>query len=641
MIQVLAAALAAVAVAWWSYGTLEEPVAGRRAPAALRAGALFFLLAGWWLPPLPFGTGGSETVRALLLDASASMSLPARLDGPSRADSAARLAEPESADVWLAFGDSARPSTLPEYSTLPPADLASRLVPALEAARAAGADSAIVVTDGELDDREAARAAIRRLGLPVREIRAAEPIGRLAIRQIDAPRAVEAGDTIRFVVEVAAVGQPLRSDSASISLDAPDGTRTIVRFVPPTPGRTRRVRVSAVAGGGSGDAWRAYDVRLQADADPLAPGLNRRVWIEVVATAAGAVVVAVDPDWEPHYLLPVLDRSTEGGARAWLRVGADRWIRSGSDRLASGDGARVRSDAARARLLVVQGTPGEGPAWLQRLAERHPRVLWLARGPGRVPGSSMRVGAARPGEWYPGGPPPSSPIAGYLEGVDDPSLPPVGRLFVLEGQDWAPLELRRNRTGAGEPPIGGERTGDRRRIVVAAEGLWRWASRAGETRELYRSMFAGLAGWHLEAADRRPLELVSTRLSAGDTIRWRAAPEVDEVRLTVRDSTGSPIWSDTLATPDTLITGPPAPEGTLRFEAEGRLGPEGFRVGRPFEAEGTVRELAAREAGDPLDDALAASGLSAVRAGRAVWPFVLAALMLCGEWLWRRRIGLR
>ena len=639
MIPVVAAALVAAAVAWWSYGVLEEPVEGRRGPAVLRAGALFFLLAGWWLPPSPFGTRGSDAVRALLLDASASMSLPARLDGPSRADSAARLADREPAELRLAFGDSARSATADSIRS--PADLASRLVPALEAARAAGADSAIVLSDGELDDRQAARAAIRRLGLPVREIRVAEPTGRLAIRQVDAPKAVETGDTVRLVVEVAAVGGALRSDSASLSLDAPDGTRTIVRFAPPSPGRTRRVEVSAVAGGASGEAWRAYDVRLQSDADPLAPRLGQRVWIEVVATAAGAVVVAVDPDWEPHYLLPVLSRSTEGGARAWLRVGADRWIRSGSDRLVSGTAARVRSDAERARLLVVQGTPGEGPAWLQRLAARHPRVLWLARGPGPVPGSSLRVGAPRPGEWYPGGPAPSSPIAGYLGGLDDPSLPPVGRLFALEGQDWTPLELRRNRTGAGEPPIGGSRSGERRRIVVAAEGFWRWASRAGETREVYRSMFAGLAGWLLEAAGRRPLELVRTRLPAGDTIRWRAAPEVDEVRLTVRDSAGGLIWSDTLAPPDTLIAGPPAPEGTLLFEAEGRLGTESFRVGRPFEAEGAARELAAREPGDPLDDALAASGLATVRAGRAVWPFVLAALMLCGEWFWRRRIGLR
>lgn len=640
------AALAAAGIAWWSYGVLEEPVQGRMGPALLRSAAIFFLLAGWWLPPIHRGAGGDAGVRALLVDGSASMRLPASPGGTSRADSAAQLASGDGdADLRFVFGDSARVPVDGEgegsREAVPAEDRSSRIVPALEAARAAGADSVIVLTDGELDDRGAARDAIRRLGLSVREVRVARPAGRLAIREIDAPRAVEAGDTIRLVVEVGAVGEALGGDSASLSVTGPDGTRSIVRFPAPTPGRTRRVTAMAVAGDGSGDAWRSYDVRLEADADPLAPGVRHRVWIEIVPTAAGAVIVAADPDWEPHYLLPVLNRSTEGGARAWLRVGADRWIRSGTDRLASGDDARVRGDASRARLLVVQGVAGELPSWLQRLAAQHPRVLWLTRGAGAIPGSGVRVGAPRTGEWYPGGTPPSSPIAGYLEGLDHPSLPPVSRLFAVDGHDWAPLELRRNRTGAGEPPIVGDRTGGRRRVVVAAEGLWRWASRGGEAREVYRSMFAGLAGWLLEAADRRPLELVRSRLPAGDTIRWRVAPAVDELRLVLRDSTGAAIWGDTLVAPDTLINGPQAPEGTLRFEAEGRVGSEGFRVGRPLEAEGTVRELTAREPGELLDDASPASGVSAATGGRAVWPFVLAALMLCGEWYWRRRIGLR
>lgn len=641
---VVLAAVAAVAVAWWSYGFLEEPVSGRIGPAVLRGAAVFLLLAGWWLPSMPFRAQDGGTVRALLVDASASMSLPASPGGMSRADSAARLASAQETDLRLAFGDSTRPleplDATGSGGEAPAIDLSSRLVPALEAARAAGADSAIVVTDGELDDREAARDALRRLGLSVREVRVAQSVGRLTIRQIDAPRAVEAGDTVRLVVEVDAVGEPLESDSASLSVTGPDGTRSIVRFAAPTPDRTRRVTAKAVTRAGD-DAWQSYDIRLEADADPLAPEVRHRVWIEVVPTAAGAIIVAADPDWEPHYLLPVLRRSAAGGAQAWLRVGPDRWIRSGTDRLATGNDARVRQDASRARLLVVQGAPGDVPTWLERLADRHPRVLWLARGAGSIPGSEIRVGAPRPGEWFPGGTPPSSPIAGYLQGLDHPSLPPVGRLFAVEGYDWAALELRRNRAGAGEPPIAGDRTGGRRRVVVAAEGLWRWASRGGEPREVYRSMFAGLAGWLMEAEQRRPVELLRSRLSAGDTIRWRAAPEVDEVRLVVRDSTGDLIWADTLAAPDTLIAGPPAPEGTLRFEAEGSVGAESFRVGRPLEAVGAARELTAREPGDPLDGAVAALGSPAAAGGRAVWPFVLAALMLCGEWLWRRRIGLR
>lgn len=644
LIPVALAALAAAGLSWWAYGRLEERVPGRSGPAILRGLALFFLLAGWWLPPLWTGGAAGRPSRAVLVDRSLSMSLPVSPGGPTRADSANRLLRSLDADVVRWFGDSVRPPSGTAGGAQAglggsPGDGASRIVPALEAARAAGADSAILLTDGELDDREAARTAARRLGLGVREIRVASSVGRLAIRRIDAPSTGEAGDTLRLVVEVAAVGEAMTVDSASLSIAGRDGVRSILRFEVPAPGRTVRVPVGVTAPEG-GDAWQSWDLGLEPDADPLSAGVRHRVWVEIVPTAAGAVIVAADPDWEAHYLLPVLARSTAGGARAWLRVGADRWIRSGTDRILTGDAARVRADAGRAQLLVVQGDPAALPAWLRELAARHARVLWLARGPGAIPGSSLRVGPVRPGEWYPGGEPLPSPIAGYLDGLDDPGLPPVARLFSVEGYEWAPLELRRNRAGTGQPPIGAARTGGRRRIVVAAEGLWRWASRSGDARQAYRSLFAGLAGWLLEAPERRPLELERARLTAGEPIRWRVAPEVSDVRLAVRDSTGSVIWADTVTAPDTLVTGPEAPAGSLRYEGEGTAAGEGFRIGRPFEAEGPERELEARAVGPALAGAATGGGAPA-GGGRAMWPFVLAALMLCGEWFWRRRIGLR
>lgn len=648
LISVGLAALAAAAVSWWAYARLEEPVSGRTGSAVLRGFALFLLLAGWWLPPLWTGADSARPTTALLVDRSLSMSLPASVGGMSRADSAALVIGEIDPSITIWFGDSARsvPDDVSEGASeraddSGSSDAASRVLPGLEAARAEGADHVVLVTDGELDDREEARPVARRLGLTVREERVAERPARLAIRAVDAPAAVEAGDTIRLVVEVAAPGESIATDSASLSVTGPDGVRSIVRFEAPTLDRTRRVPVGVVAVDGGGDTWRAYDVRLEPDADPFAPGTHHRVWIEIVPTAAGAVIVAVDPDWEPHYLLPVLARSTAGGARAWLRVGPDRWIRSGTERVPTGDDDRVRNDASRAQLLVVQGTPGGGPAWLDRLAARHPRVLWFARGSGTVPGSGLRVGGAQPGEWYPGGTVPSSPIAGFLEGLDHPALPPVSRLFDVDGFDWAPLELRRNRAGAGEPPIAAARAGDRRRVVVAAEGTWRWASRAGAARQAYRSLFAGLAGWLLEAPEGRPVELVRARLVAGDTVRWRVASGVSDLRISIADSAGAVVWIDTIATPDSSIAGPPAPAGSQTFVAEGNVAGEAFRTGRPFEVEGAERELAARPVGPALEGAGVGGGVASVGGGRAMWPFVLAALMLCGEWYWRRRIGLR
>jgi len=639
LIPVVLAALAAGSVSWWAYVRLEEPVAGRAGPAILRGLALFLLLAGWWLPSPFTGMGGDRPATALLVDRSLSMSLPASVGGMSRADSAALLAGDVDRTTTVWFGDSAR--LVAEDRDAAPSDAASRVVPALEAARAAGADHVVLLTDGELDDREEARPIALRLGLTVREVRVAERPARLAIRGVDGPAAAEAGDTIRLVVEVAATGDAMAADSASLSVTDPEGARSIVRFEAPTPGRTRRVGVDVVAREGGGDAWRAYDVRLEPGADPLGPVPRNRVWIEILPTAAGAVIVAADPDWEPHYLLPVLTRSTTGGARAWLRVGPDHWIRSGTERVVTGDADRVRRDAARAELLIVQGTPGAGPAWLEALAARHPRVLWFARGAGVVPGSGLRVGSPQAGEWYPGGSVPPSPIAGFLSGLDHPSLPPVSRLFDLQGQEWAPLELRRNRAGAGRAPIGAVRSADRRRVVVAAEGTWRWASRGGEARQAYRSLFAGLAGWLLEAPLRRPVELVRTRFAAGEPVTWRVASEVSDLRIAIRDSAGSVVWADTIAAPESSLGGPPAPAGSHTFVAEGVVAGEAFRTGRPFEVDGSERELAARPAGRELVGVTAGSVGPAATGGRAMWPFALAALMLCGEWYWRRRIGLR
>ncbi len=641
LIAILLALVVAVLIAVWAYARLEEPVRGRTGPAALRGAALFLVMAGWFLPVLPFPGPGSDLTHGLLVDRSLSMTLPVAPAGRSRSDSASVLASELAASFALGFGDSIRTESADGSS--PPSGGYSLVVPALEAARASGADSVTLLTDGELDDREAARDAARRLGLAVHEVRLADDSRRLTIRAVDAPESVEAGDSIRIVVEVGALGSDVGSDSVSLLIGSDDGTRTIVSFRPPNPGRTVRVPalVTAPTADGESDGWQAFDVELGPEADPIGPPASRRIWVEVVPTAAGAVIVSADPDWEPHFLLPVLSRSVAGGARAWLAVGEDRWIRSGTDRMISGDDARVRRDAGRAELLVIQGQPAGLPSWLVRVAERHPRVLFLARGSGEIPGSSIRVGPLQTGEWFAGGSPPPSPIAGFLQATDYPALPPASRLYGLTGFDWAPLEVRRNRSGQPLPPVGAQRIGARRRIAVAAEGMWRWASRAGQSRQAYRAVFAGLAGWLLEAPDGSPIILLDERVRAGDEVRWRVASGVRDLTLTLRDSAGAVVWSDTLATPDSVVSSSPAPPGSLRYTARGTAAGQPFSTGRPLEVEGPERELNARPVGEPLRGAAAAAGALPSGGDRPLWPFVLAALLLCAEWFWRRRIGLR
>ena len=200
--------------------------------------------------------------------------------------------------------------------------------------------------------------------------------------------------------------------------------------------------------------------------------------------------------------------------------------------------------------------------------------------------------------------------------------------------------MRRNRSGQPLPPIGSQRLGSRRRAVVGAEGLWRWASRSGPARQAYRSVFAGLAAWLLEAPDGRPVVLDAARLSQGERVRWRVAEEVGELTLTLRDSTGAVFWADTIARPDSLVVGPATPPGSLTYEARGTVSGEAFRSAGPLEVEGPERELIAAAVGPLL--AGSAPGIEGgAAADRAIWPFILAAVLLCAEWFWRRRIGLR
>ncbi|MFW6090215.1 MAG: hypothetical protein ACODAB_10710, partial [Gemmatimonadota bacterium] len=144
LIPVVLAALAGAAASWWAYARLEEPVPGRAGPAILRGIALFLLLAGWWLPSVSVGAGGDRPTTALLVDRSLSMSLPASVGGMSRADSAALLAADVDRATTLWFGDSARLAN--EGDGAGPEDAASRVVPALEAARAGGADQVVLLT---------------------------------------------------------------------------------------------------------------------------------------------------------------------------------------------------------------------------------------------------------------------------------------------------------------------------------------------------------------------------------------------------------------------------------------------------------------------------------------------------------------
>ncbi|MBT8479219.1 MAG: VWA domain-containing protein, partial [Gemmatimonadetes bacterium] len=175
------AALAAAVALWW-YGWREEEVRGRGLAAVLRGAALFLFLSAPWLPPLGVRPDADPRL-AILVDHSASMRYPVgTASGASRIKAAREvvaelLQKSPSASVW-SFAQAANRITPTELELLEATGEDSRVVGAIEQARASGADSIVVVTDGELTDREAGRRLAERFGIAAHEIRVAEAAGR-------------------------------------------------------------------------------------------------------------------------------------------------------------------------------------------------------------------------------------------------------------------------------------------------------------------------------------------------------------------------------------------------------------------------------------------------------------------------------
>jgi hypothetical protein len=656
----IGAAIIACAGAFVRYGLREERVPGRLAPAVAWGLGLYLLLAGPFLPPLR-SRSTPPSPDTLILDVSASMDLPVAPGGSSRIDSALVLVRALSPDLLILFGSETTITEAQSADTVTAAGIGrsgSRLAPALRIARAAGADSVLVVTDGEIEDREDARREAGRLGLGVREIQTASRTGRTTIRDLSHPQRVSAGDTINFVVELWTPTGPDRleergsavqaiADSVSVTVTGPDAATARVRAERPAEGRSRIVRLRLPATAARGvRSWQRFELTVDSGADPIGPRAARVAWIDVAPTGSGPVIVSVDPDWEPGHLLPVLTRASARGARAYVRVESDLWVRSGTSP-APVPAERVRAEAVASDLLVVQGTPGDLPSWLANAAARHDRLMFLARGPGEVPGTELSVGGAVEGEWFADLPPPPSPVARVIAGLDADALPPVFALRGFTGPaSWPILEFRRDRRGDSRPGAVGIRSPTGRRAVVLAEGMWRWSARTGSTRAVYRALYAGIAAWLLEDFHREPVALASGENGAATPVGWEVAPGVSDLVLMVRDSLGSEIWRDSVADPGVRVGFPDLPAGNLAYEARGTLDGSDFSVNRPFTIARDIAELAGRPVGNSLTTgAVPATGGGPAGPwngrGRPVWPFALAGFLFCAEWYLRRRLGLR
>jgi len=588
----LAASLALV-----TYHFLEPRAPRNWVPMVLRAvawGGMGALLAN---PGCPGPPDASRPV--ILLDASLSMTADS-LHWRAADDSAHRLGQVR----W--FGD-ARP-----WTDSIPGRGRSRLGPTLAAAAALGRRIA-VVTDGELDDA---------LDIPAPLLASAGivvlPRARvrdLAITQASGPPRATVGDTIAVVAALRLSG----ADSAeTVSVVLSLGTRVLARqSVTVAPDATVAVQLAATTRGVP-EGRQFFRVQVQGAADEEPRDDARLVAVEVSGTP-GIVLLASPGDWDARFLYRTLREVAGLPVKGFVQLDGDRW-RDMND-LRDVPVGTVLAAAKGADLLVVRGQA-------QAMVDAS-----HARGVLRWPESGDV-----PGEWYFAAAP-SSPVSLAFVGVPVESLPPVSgaRALAPADGDWVGMTVQVGRRGAALPVMVGRVDGRRRVVSFGVDGLWRWAFRGGPSADVYRAMMAATVSWLLAEPDRGSAEA-------------RVVHEVvEQGQPLVFERTGD----STRAVPVTFEANGQMRQDTLRFGGDGRAmvwlapGTYRYRLVGPRGGSGMVavdtwsREWLAQRVTVKAQDMPTASAGELRTARQWPWLYALVLLALAGEWLARRRLGLR
>jgi hypothetical protein len=335
-----------------------------------------------------------------------------------------------------------------------------------------------------------------------------------------------------------------------------------------------------------------------------------------ITPAPGIVVIASAPDWDSRALYRALKDVANTPVRGFAQLEPGQWRRM--DDLRKVTLAEVLAAAKGADLLAVRGDP---QPWR---TSGHARLLWPV--------------SEQTGDWYvtPGG---ASPVSAAFAGVDADSLPPaaaVHRVEVDSLHGWIGAVARQGRRGASIPVVGGREGPNGRTVLLGADGLYRWAFRGGASDQGWRSLIASATSWLLaspavDGTVARPVNAVTQR---GRAVRFRWTGTGVPVPTPVTLSDDGRLRTDTLRFDGdgeaTLALGVGRYHYTLAGGGQGNLGVE------PFADEVVPSPVTLQE--QPASAAVAAPR----RSLRELFPlFLLALAGFGGEWMLRRRLGLR
>lgn len=624
------AAAVGLLAAWLAYGrsrgASSSPITWLT--AALRAAAVTIVAA------LLFGAPrGAAAPRAPLLavDVSASWRRAAGDDSTFARNWRRQLADTVRAvlasDVpILLIGDSARDVSADELTTILPSDAASRVRPAVDRAASLGR-SLVLITDGDADDADAlaeappGSRAVRVSGGARRDV---------AVADLQVPVSVTGGDTVSASVTVTAGA--IAAESGTLRLRVDGGEVASTSLPPLAPFASTRLTVPFVTARGDRVALVQAVADMAGDAEPRNDTLT--VAMEV-GDRPSAVFVSTAPDIDVREVLTVLRGALDVPTKAYLRVAPGIWRVEGT--LAPISEADVKARAATAGMLIVHGDTswraGNGPAGGSAAA----RALWVPAPPTQI----ARAGElTRTAEWYATAAP-ASPLVAALSALPFDSLPPVTLAGPAATGD-AVLTMRLGKQGPPQPAIAAREANGSRTIVVSGSGYAGWALRGGRSREAFTALWGAIFDWvSAGRGDVRAARPVPGVVRAGEPVVWRrgGADSLVSLRLTPRRAAPQ---SGTSAGSDSLMlafgsrfemAATPLPAGVYDVTTAG---------GNSVLVVNASREWVPRAPVVPSGPLVRGSaGTDAPRLADAGWPFALALLLLCAEWIARRSGGQR
>ena len=619
---ILALALG-VAVAWLAYG---------RAGAAARSRAFLLgalrALAVTLVAAILFGAPSAPPRPAtplVAIDVSASSRRAvgdenSAVKGWRERLAAAAARDAPGADAFVVIGDSIRDIGASDITSLRSDDQASRVRVAVDRAASLGRPL-VLLTDGEVDDAESLAEAP--LGSIVRVL-ANAPRTDGAIADMAVPTNATAGDTITVAATIVA-GAMATPDAQLLVLM--DGLAPVQLPVPPlAPLTSTRVTTTIALPRGARAAIVRSVLLVPGDAEPRNDTLSSTIDI---GDRPSAVFVSTAPDLDVREALVVLRGALNVPTRAFLRLAPGVWRVEGSLARISEDD--VKTQAGAAGMLIVHGDT----TWRPRVAARSAtgaKALWIPAPPTAL----ARAGeVARTPEWYASGVP-VSPLAAALAGLPLDSLPPLTLAGPARGT-MPVLTAQLAKRGEAVAAIAARSDNGVRTVVVSGSGYAGWALRGGRSAEAFGALWGAIFDWLAAGrGDVRAARPIASLMRAGDPVAWRrgGADSIVAVRLSRR---GGPAIADSLtlrfAGSSFETTSPALAAGVYDVQAVG---------GASVLVVNASREWVPR-APTVRDGVLSRGALAsdAPRLADAGWPFVLALLLLCGEWIGRRASGYR